>query len=98
MTRVSVVELDCGGVELVVEDGRLVAAFDLSCDEAIRLGRQLLDGGELEGTHKAAGGDAAPTSQGALGGAERGPQRLSEPLSDLLADLHQQNTAGGSGT
>lgn len=92
--RVWVVELDVGAVRVVV-DG--VGAFELDCGQAVTLGRALLDGAPAEGTHGPRELTPPQQDRAGVGAAQRGPTRLSEPLSDLLASLHQQHPAG-SGT
>jgi hypothetical protein len=83
--RPDVVELGDGGVMLCFDSPGQSFAAELSFDEALELAELLRDGGAPpEGPHTAAGADVAQEIQGALGQAERGPERPTQPLERLV--------------
>lgn len=90
---IHVVEQAGGGVELFFDDpaGRFAFVFELSVDEAIDLGRVLLDGAPPEGATGAAELTSPRHPSAGVGGAERGPERLTRALERLVAGLTQQH-------
>lgn len=98
VTRVSIVELDNGGVELVFEGVGWASAFDLSPDEAVTLGRQLVDGAQAWGPTGPAASDVAGNIRAGGGAAERAPEQLSGLLEAFAATLPQHPNCGSAET